>query len=254
MVTAAAAGNEPGVPAPAPIVAPRAVEPGAVSLQAVSVAYDQGDTARVVLDRFTYDFAPGRMTVVTGRSGTGKTTLLRLIAGLSRADGGRVALDGRSLEDCDAEQLAAMRRERTGYMAQEPSVVGFLSAIENVELTLRIRGTDPAEARERAAVMVRAVGLGHRATQRAERLSAGEQQRLALARALAGARGLLTVDEPTSRLDEANAAAIAQLLGAAAAQEGQTVICASHDSHLLGIADHVVTLAAGDPDLRRLKR
>jgi putative ABC transport system ATP-binding protein len=194
------------------------------------------------------------MTVVTGRSGTGKTTLLRLVAGLSRADGGRLAIDDQPLADCDAEQLAALRRLRTGYLAQEPSVVGFLSAIENVELTLRIRGTDPAAARARAAVTVEAVGLGHRATQRAERLSAGEQQRLGVARALAGARGLLIVDEPTSRLDEANARVIARLLGAAAAQEGQTVICASHDPEILRTADHVVALTAGDRDVQRLQR
>lgn len=254
VVTPAAVGNEPEPATAASIIAPQRANPAAVSLRSVSMAYGHGRVTRAVLDQFTHDFEPGRMTVVTGRSGTGKTTLLRLIAALSRPDAGELTVDGRSLTDCGAEELATLRRRRTGYLAQEPSVVGFLSAIENVELTLRIRGADSSAARERAAAAVQAVGLGHRATQRAERLSAGEEQRLALARALAGARGLLIVDEPTSRLDEANAAMIARLLGAAAAKETQTVICASHDPEILRVADQVLTLPAGQADLPRFVR
>ena len=127
--------------------------------------------------------------------------------------------------------------------AQEPAPIGFLSAEENAILILRIRGWDADAAGERAAEALIWAGLADRARQRVHRLSAGEAQRLALARALASARGLLIVDEPTSRQDENNARAIAALLSAAAAhEEGQTVICATHDPAVIRQADKVVAL------------
>jgi putative ABC transport system ATP-binding protein len=195
-----------------------------------------------VLGGLTHDFAPGRMTVITGRSGAGKTTLLKLVAGLDRPSSGQVVLDGHPLGDRSSEQLASLRRERIGYLPQEPAPIGFLSAEENAVLVLRIRGWDAEAAAERAGWVLTRAGLADRARQRAGRLSAGEAQRLALARALASARGLLIVDEPTSRQDENNARAVAALLASAAHEEGQTVICATHDPAVIGQADHVVVL------------
>jgi ABC-type lipoprotein export system ATPase subunit len=151
-------------------------------------------------------------------------------------------LDGHPLGDDTGEQLASLRRRRIGYLSQEPAPIGFLSAEENTVLILRIRGWDAGAAAERAMTALTRAGLADRARQRVHRLSAGEAQRLALARALAGARGLLIVDEPTSRQDEANARAVAALLAAAAHQDGQTVICATHDSMVIGHADHVLAL------------
>jgi putative ABC transport system ATP-binding protein len=208
----------------------------------VARSYGHGLTRRQVLCGLTHDFAPGQMTAITGRSGTGKTTLLKLVAGLDRPSSGQVMLDGHPLGDRDGEQLASLRRERIGYLSQEPAPIGFLSAEENAVLALRIRGWDaPAAARRVAEALTRA-GLAERARQRVHRLSAGEAQRLALARALASARGLLIVDEPTSRQDENNARAVAALLAAAAHEEGQTVICATHDPAVIGQADKVVAL------------
>ena len=151
-------------------------------------------------------------------------------------------LDGAALSRLGAEELAALRRKRIGYLPQEPWPIGFLSAEENVVLALRLRRWDQSAAAERAAVALARVGLSERARQRVSRLSAGEGQRVALARALAGARGLLVVDEPTSRLDQANATAVAELLAAAAADDHQTVICATHDAEVIARADEVVTL------------
>jgi putative ABC transport system ATP-binding protein len=183
------------------------------------------------------------VTAITGRSGVGKTTLLKLIAGLERPSSGQVIFDGHPLDDRGGEQLASLRRERIGYLSQEPAPIGFLSAEENVVLTLRIRGWDVDTATERAAEALIRAGLADRAGQRVHRLSAGEAQRLALARALASARGLLVVDEPTSRQDENNAGAIAAMLAAAAHEEGQTVICATHDPAVIRHADKVVALS-----------
>jgi ABC-type lipoprotein export system ATPase subunit len=217
--------------------------PVQVGLCSVARTYRRGLTRRDVLGGLTHDFAPGRLTAITGRSGAGKTTLLKLVAGLDRPSSGQVTLDGQPLGDRDGEQLASLRRERIGYLSQEPAPIGFLSAEENAVLVLRIRGWDADAAAERAASALTRASLADRARQRVHRLSAGEAQRLALARALASARGLLIVDEPTSRQDERNARAVAALLAAAAHEEGQTVICATHDPAVISQADHVVVLA-----------
>jgi ABC-type lipoprotein export system ATPase subunit len=230
--------------AEAPPQPPDRWAPVKVELQAVTRAYGRGLTMRHVLRQLTHEFAPGRMTAITGRSGAGKTTLLKLVAGLERASSGQVVLDGQRLGDLDAEQLASLRRQRIGYLSQEPAPIEFLSAEENTALILRIRGWDADAAAQRAASALTRAGLADRARQRAGRLSAGEAQRLALARALASARGLLIVDEPTSRQDEANARAVAALLAAAAHLEGQTVICSTHDPAVISQADHVVALDA----------
>jgi ABC-type lipoprotein export system ATPase subunit len=217
--------------------------PARVELRSASRGYGRRSARRQVIDTLTLAVAPGQMTAVTGRSGAGKTTLLRLIGGLERPDSGELLIDAYPLGRCDAEQLAALRRERIGYLPQEPSPIGFLSAEENIVLALRLRGWRPADAGARASVVLTRLGLADCGRQRVARLSAGETQRVALARALASARGLLIVDEPTSRLDEANAAAAAELLTAAAADDGQTVICATHDERVIRRADEVVVLS-----------
>jgi ABC-type lipoprotein export system ATPase subunit len=216
--------------------------PARVDLRAVRRSYGRGRAQREVVRDLTWSFAPGRLTALTGRSGSGKTTLLRMIAGLDLPDEGSVLIDDR-LPGGDRESRAALRRRRMGYLPQEPWPVGFLSAAENVALALRVRGWAQDAATERAATALAQVRLADRARQRVERLSAGERQRVALARALASARGLLLIDEPTSRLDSDSAAEVGALLASAAAEEGQTVICATHDPQVIRAADDVLALA-----------
>jgi ABC-type lipoprotein export system ATPase subunit len=244
VVTRAASGSGPTAP-PSPEAPPQPPQrwvPVRVELCLLTRTYGNGLTRRQVLSGLTHEFAPGQMTVVTGRSGAGKTTLLKLVAGLDRPSSGQVMLDGQRMDDHTGEQLASLRRQRIGYLSQEPAPIEFLSAEENTVLILRIRGWDADAAAERAVTALTRAGLADRARQRVHRLSAGEAQRLALARALAGARGLLIVDEPTSRQDETNARAVAALLAAAAHTDGQTVICATHDPTVIGQADAVIAL------------
>ncbi|HKB30287.1 MAG TPA: ATP-binding cassette domain-containing protein [Streptosporangiaceae bacterium] len=244
IVTPAGSDTGPAAPAAAALPQPPARwVPVRAGLRAVARTYGHGLARRQVLGGLTHDFAPGQMTAVTGRSGAGKTTLLKLVAGLDRPSSGQVMLDGDPLGDRNGEQLASLRRQRIGYLSQEPAPIGFLSAEENVVLALRMRGWDTGAAAERAAGALARAGLADRARQRVHRLSAGEAQRLALARALASARGLLIVDEPTSRQDENSARAVAALLAAAAHEDGQTVICATHDPAVIRRADKVVAIA-----------
>jgi putative ABC transport system ATP-binding protein len=194
-----------------------------------------------VLRDFTACFAPGELTAVTGRSGSGKTTLLELVAGLRSPDSGELVLDGRVLTGLGREALATVRRQRIGYLPQEPAPIGFLSARENLTLALRVRGQADWSTAATVDAILAQLGLEDRADQRVERLSAGEAQRVALARAVACARGLLIVDEPTSRLDEHTAALVAGVLRRLTA-DGQSLICATHDDALAALADRVIVL------------
>ncbi len=169
VVTRAAGDSGPAAP-PAPELPPQPPErrvPVRVELCQLTRAYGNGATRRQVLSGLTHEFAPGQLTVVTGRSGTGKTTLLRLVAGLDRPSSGQVMLDGHPLGDRTGEQLAALRRQRIGYLSQEPAPIEFLSAQENTVLILRIRGWDADAAAERAVTALTGAGLADRARQRA---------------------------------------------------------------------------------------
>jgi len=191
-----------------------------------------------VLDRLSWSFAAGTFTAVVGRSGSGKTTLLHLIAGLERQTAGEVLVDGRELGALSRAEAADLRRRQIALVTQEPGLVLHLSALENVELGLLVRGVD-GNARE----ALERVGLGSRLGHRADRLSAGERQRVAIARALAAGPRILLADEPTARLDEANARSVGQLLARLAHDSGAAVICATHDAALIEQADAELSLA-----------
>jgi ABC-type lipoprotein export system ATPase subunit len=177
------------------------------------------------------------MTAVTGRSGSGKSTLLRVLAGLVRPEAGVVTVAGELVTGLGSAEAAAFRRRHVGLVSQDAGLVGHLSAAENVELALAVRGRD-GDPRE----WLMRLGLEHRIDQRVERLSAGERQRVAIARALAGAPGLVLVDEPTSRLDQVNAAVVGRLLADAARLHGATVVVATHDPVVMAQADDRIDL------------
>jgi ABC-type lipoprotein export system ATPase subunit len=214
----------------------------AAELAAVLKTYGTGRRRRVVLDRLDARFEAGRLTAVTGRSGVGKSTVLRLLAGLEPADDGTVTVLGTSLAGLGRPELAALRRRCIAVVSQEPDLVGFLGAAENISLALTLRGIPSADAGERAALWLGRLGLEHRAGQRVARLSAGERQRVALARALAGEPDLVLVDEPTSRLDQSNAALVGRLLADACRLHGATIVCSTHEPLLIEAADEELAL------------
>jgi ABC-type lipoprotein export system ATPase subunit len=201
--------------------------------------------ARPVLDGLTCSFGAATFTTVVGRSGSGKTTLLHLIAGLDRPTSGDVVVQGREIGSLGRADVAAVRREHVALVTQEPGLVPHLSARENVELGLQVRGlAADAEA------ALRDVGLGARLDHRADRLSAGERQRVAIARALAARPALLLADEPTARLDNANARAVGELLARLARETGTAVICATHDETLIERAGDALMLLGTSAELQ----
>jgi ABC-type lipoprotein export system ATPase subunit len=204
-----------------------------VVVEARGLRKSYGDT--VVLDGLDASFQAGRLHAVTGPSGSGKTTLLHLLAGLELPDAGTIAVDGAELTSLDRTARAALRRAKIAYVAQQAGLVPHLSALENVELALALRGE--AETRLLALNALESVGLGERVTQRVSRLSQGERARVAIARAVAPRPALLLADEPTSRLDGANAISVAVLLARLARDTGAAVVCSTHDQLVIEQAD-----------------
>ena len=195
--------------------------------------------ARTVFTGLDASFEAGRFYAVSGPSGSGKTTLLHLLAGLVLPDSGEVAILGEAISRLDRAARAALRAPLIGFVGQQPGLVPFLSAQENVELGLVLRGRSGDGATE----LLDAVGLSDRRGQRVARLSSGEAERVAIARALAGRPALMLADEPSSRLDEANAVAVATLLRRLAHETGAAVVCATHDPLVLEQADQELSLA-----------
>ena len=226
--------------APVPAAAP--ADRGArVELQGVEKRYRTATGDRLVLDEFTWSFKSGALTGLVGRSGSGKTTLLHLIAGLERPTSGTIMIDGHDLDPGDEAELADLRRRTIALVTQEPGLIPYLTALENVQLSTRLRtGSAPASAGALEALV--RVGLAERIGHRASDLSAGERERVAIARAIAADVPVLLIDEPTARLDEENAHAIGALLAAAAHDLGITVICATHDPTLIELLDEIVRL------------
>jgi putative ABC transport system ATP-binding protein len=187
----------------------------------------------------------GTLTVVHGRSGSGKTTLLNMIGGLDRPTRGRVWVDGEEISTKGEDELVGLRRDKIGFVFQSFGLVPILSAAENIEVPLRLRKVDPAERGRRVHELLELVGLAGRADHRPYELSGGEQQRVAICRALANRPRLLIADEPTAQLDSGNALTIMEFARDLVASEGVSAVVATHDPLLLDVADAVVELHDG---------
>ncbi len=189
--------------------------------------------------------SPGEFLALIGRSGSGKTTLLNLIAGLDRPTTGTVELDGQRVDSASEGELTELRRHKLGVIFQSFGLLPLLSAQENVELPLRIAGYGHSERTKRAREVLDLVALGRRADHRPYELSGGEQQSVAIARALAASPALLLADEPTGELDSATATAIFGLLKDVARSEGVTIVTCTHDPLVMELASRIEELADG---------
>jgi len=190
-------------------------------------------------------FPAGKVTWIRGPSGCGKTTLLNLVGGLDRPTAGSIEVDGVNLPQLSEKDLVAFRREKVGFVFQFFNLVPVLTAAENVELPMRLVGKPAKDREPRVMELLEAVGLATRGSQRPDELSGGEQQRVAIAVALANDPPILLADEPTGELDSENAAAVFDYLGKASRERGKTVLVVSHDQHAERIADVTVDMEDG---------
>ncbi len=195
----------------------------------------------------------GEMVAVMGPSGSGKTTLLNCLSGLDDIDGGRVEVDGHDLFAMSDAARTEHRAHTMGFVFQAFNLIPVFSAVENVELPLLLVGTRPREARRRALDMLDRVGLGHRVGHRPSEMSGGEQQRVTIARALAGRPAIVWADEPTGNLDSAMAEQIMDLLCELNQDEGQTIVLVTHDSAIGARVPRLIRMRDGRlvDDVRR---
>jgi putative ABC transport system ATP-binding protein len=207
--------------------------------------YGHGDRRVTVLAGVDLAVRPGEVVVVRGRSGSGKTTLLHALGGLERPESGRVELDGTDLATMPETELLRLRRERVSYVFQSFGLLPVLSAAENVEVPLRLRGVGAEERRERVARALEDVGLTPHARQRPDELSGGQQQRVAVARALVSRPAVLLADEPTAQLDSDTAVAVMDLLVGLVHAERAVAVVTTHDPLIAERADRVLELHAG---------
>ena len=210
--------------------------------ESLTRTYLSGGREITVLRDIAFDLEAGGSLAVTGPSGSGKSTLLGLLAGLDRPTRGRVVLDGRDLSALTEDDRARVRAEAVGFVFQSFHLIPTLTALENVQVPLELRGED---GRAWAAELLDRVGLGDRGHHYPVQLSGGEQQRVAVARAFAHRPKILFADEPTGNLDAANGQNVVSLLGELNRELGTTLVLVTHEPDLAALAHRVIRLRDG---------
>lgn len=216
-------------------------------LEARGIVKDLGQGAGMVraLKGVDITLNAGELTLLMGPSGSGKTTLLSIMGCILSPTGGKLSILGQSTEGLDAEALASLRRRNIGFVFQSYNLFPTLSAIENVRLALDVCGVRGKAAQDEARKALVAVGLEHRLNNYPRNLSGGEQQRVAVARALAGSPALLLADEPTAALDSENGQAVMALLADLARDSSRAILAVTHDNRTLPYADRIVHIEDG---------
>ncbi len=205
--------------------------------------YQSGDHRLAVLRDVSFIVPDGAFVAIVGPSGSGKTTLLGLLAGLDVPSSGTVLLDDADLSTLSEDKRAQLRGAKVGFVFQSFQLIPTLTALENVQVPLELRGDSGAP--ERARELLARVGLGDRVHHFPNQLSGGEQQRVAIARAFSNAPTLLFADEPTGNLDTATGSRIVELLETLNREQGTTIILVTHDLALAGRAQRIIRLADG---------
>ena len=216
-----------------------------VRLEGVAKSYRLGRVQVPALAGVTLEVARGDFLALAGPSGSGKTTLLNLIGCIDKPNSGRVVVDGIDVTALPLHRLAATRREVLGFVFQTFNLIPVLTAYENVEYPLLLRGLGRGERRERVAHWLAQVGLTPQARQRPDQLSGGQRQRVAIARAMAGDPKLVLADEPTANLDSETAAKILDLLQRLNGETHTTFVFATHDPALIARAPRCIRMHDG---------
>lgn len=218
-----------------------------IELRGVSKTVSSGDSSLTILHPVDLSIAASQRVAIVGPSGSGKSTLLGLIAGLDAPSSGQIFIDGVDITALDEDNLAQLRGSKIGFIFQSFHLIPSLTAMENILVPLEISGV--SNARVKAHSLLEEVGLVNRGHHYPSQLSGGEQQRIAIARALANEPSIVLADEPTGNLDSANGGHIIELLLEVNRSRGTTIVLGTHDSNLAEIGQ--VTLAMKDGYIQR---
>jgi putative ABC transport system ATP-binding protein len=216
-----------------------------VELVDLTKSYREGDREHVVLDRAVASIAVGERVAILGPSGSGKSTLLNLVSGIDLPDGGTVRVDGTDLTALSERDRTLFRRRRLGFVFQFFNLLPTLTVLENLLLPMELKGRVGADEEARARELLGDVGLADRADTFPDRLSGGEQQRVAVARALVHEPALVLADEPTGNLDQDTGERVADLLDRLVASRRRTLVVVTHSRELAARMDRVLRLDHG---------
>jgi lipoprotein-releasing system ATP-binding protein len=216
-----------------------------IAAHGIVKSYEVGGSQLAILRGLDLEVAAGEMVAVVGASGVGKSTLLHILGGLDRADEGTLVVGDGSLTTMADQEIVAFRNRRIGFVFQFHHLLPEFSAVENAEMPMRIARMPVGDARQEASSLLQRVGLGDRLTHRPGMLSGGEQQRVAVARALIMKPSVLLADEPTGDLDEQTADTLHALLREMHSLYGLTSVIATHNPRLAAACDRVLRLEGG---------
>ena len=220
-------------------------ETRSILAKGVEMAFQSGQQRFQVLQGIDLEIRSGDIQLLMGPSGSGKTTLLSILAGLLTPTTGKVYLLGEEITRMSRTKLARFRRQNIGFIFQDFNLFPALTAAENIEVVLNIKGIRGKVARYQAQALLEQVGLGLKANQKPGDLSGGQKQRVAIARALAGNPQLIMADEPTAALDSHSGHTVIELLRHLAKEGGCTVLMVTHDPRIIDVADRVAYLEDG---------
>ncbi len=215
-------------------------------IRSLTKVYEQGRLSVRALQNVDLEIEPGEFTVLMGPSGSGKTTLLNLIGTLDRPTSGKILLEGRDVSGLSKSDRAKLRLTRLGFVFQAYNLLPVLSAYENAEFVLLLRGVPAVERRARVMKMLKEVGLEGMEDRRPNELSGGQQQRVAVARAIVGEPALVLADEPTANLDSKTAKELISTMRKLNEEHGLTFVFATHDPEVMARARRVIRLHDGE--------
>jgi putative ABC transport system ATP-binding protein len=207
--------------------------------------YKEGALEVAAIQEVSLAAEPGEVLAILGPSGSGKTTLLSMLGCMLRPTHGTITIHGERVSDLDEHRLPWVRRRYVGFIFQSFNLFAALTAAENVEVVLQLKGVDRRRRRQESYELLEAVGLGERAEHLPRDMSGGERQRVSIARALAGDPPLILADEPTATLDWKNGEQVMKLLHGVTRAEGRTVIIVTHDHRVMPYIDRSVRIEDG---------
>lgn len=224
-----------------------------VKMQNVKKIYQQGAVSVPALRGLNLEISAGEFTAICGPSGSGKTTALNIIGALDTPSAGTIEVEGKNLASLSKSKLAQMRLNRFGFIFQAYNLIPVLTAFENAEFVLMLRGVPESERREKVLTLLEEVGMADMLDRRPDQLSGGQQQRIAIARAVVAEPALVLADEPTANVDSKTADSLLDLMQRLNRDHGVTFLFSTHDPRVMGRANRVVTLQDGviTEDVRR---